>query len=508
MHTAGIIPHSVPVPNGNIVLYDLAGHLQYYSSHSSCLETISLHTPSTFLLLSDISKDIDVVKREFNYWCTLIGNVSKAQQSSVIVVGTHVDKIKPRELPVKCRCLTEHIKNVIQEYNLSFVNFFALDARAYQSEELERFMSTLYETTELMKSQGPPISLNSHLLYAFLKELKLDAITLSDLLSRLLQVEEQSLPTSIEDITSLLSILSDRGLITFFSNPNPSDSWIITTPETLLSDIIGALFAPHDFPEYRHIIVSKIGLVPLSSLQKEFKEHNINMIVQFLCHFELCQKVSGTMFASEGTIQPGTCVFFPAFVDAERPSTVIADANSLVWMMRPADMTQFFTVRFLHVLIIRLADMFALPDESQQNPALQPFSCRCEVWSTGISWISKLGINFIFEMDKSFQSLSLTIDLDKNDPNYPHVLKSVIEVIKSTCEEFCHFIAKNTKEMIICPPEAGGPAEVELPLLQDAVILKSSRTTDITGKKKIDLIIWKQKEPQLLCIIGVEGNKG
>ena len=140
MHTAGIIPHSVPVPNGNIVLYDLAGHLQYYSSHSSCLETISLHTPSTFLLLSDISKDIDVVKKELNYWCALIGNVSKAQQSSVIVVGTHVDKIKPRELPVKCGHLTEHIKNVIQKYNLSFVNFFALDARAYQSEELERFM--------------------------------------------------------------------------------------------------------------------------------------------------------------------------------------------------------------------------------------------------------------------------------------------------------------------------------------------------------------------------------
>ena len=508
MHTAGIIPHSVPVPNGNIVLYDLAGHLQYYSSHSSCLETISLHTPSTFLLLSDISKDIDVVKREFNYWCALIGNVSKAQQSSVIVVGTHVDKIKPRELPVKCRCLTEYFENFVQKYNLSFVKFFPLDARAYQSEELKRFMSTLYETTELMTSQGPPISLNSHLLYAFLKELQLNAITLSDLLSHLLQVEEQSLPTSIKDITSLLSILSDRGLITFFSNPNPSDSWIITTPETLLSDIIGALFAPHDFPEYRHIIVSKIGLVPLSSLQKEFKEHNINMIVQFLCHFELCQKVSGTMFASEGTIQPGTCVFFPAFVNAERPSTVTADANSLVWMMRTADMTQFFTVRFLHVLILRLADTFALPDESQRDPALQPFSRRCEVWSTGISWKTESAITTIFQMETSFQCVSLTIDSRKNNRNCPDLLKSVIEVIKRTCEEFCHLFPKNTKEIIICPPEAGGPAEVELPLLRKAVTEKYSETIDITGEKNIDIGIWKAMEPQLSCIIGIEGNRG
>ena len=508
MHTAGIIPRSIPVPNGNLVLYDLAGHLQYYSSHSSCLETISLLTPSTFLLLSDISKDIDNVKREFNYWCALIGNVSKAQQSSVIVVGTHVDMITPMELPAKRRCLTEYIENVIQKYNLIFVNFFTLDARAYQSEELKSLMSTLYETTELMKSQGPPISLNSHLLYAFLKGLKLDAITLSDMLSRLLQVKEQSLPTSIEDITSLLSILSDRGLITFFSNPNPSDSWIITTPETLLSKIIGALFAPDFFPEYRPLIVSRIGLVPLSSLRKEFKQHNIDMIVQFLVHFELCQKVSGTIFASEGTIHPDTCVFFPAFVNAERPSTITADSNSLVWMMRTADMTQFFTVRFLHVLILRLADRFALPDKSQQDPALQPFSRRCEVWSTGISWKNESAITTIFEMEKSFQCVSLTIASDKNDQNYPHLLKSVIEVIKSTCEEFCHFIAKNTKEMIICPHEAGGPAEVELPLLQKAVMENYSKTIDITGEKDIDIGIWKAMELQLSCIIGIEGNKG
>ena len=131
MKTAGIIPQQTQVPGGNIVLYDLADHHQYYSSHSSCLETISLKSPSTFLLLSDLSKGIDVMKSEYNYWCSLIGNAkaeqkwcslignirkakaeqkwcslignirkAKAEQKSsiILVVGTHADKIDPEEL--------------------------------------------------------------------------------------------------------------------------------------------------------------------------------------------------------------------------------------------------------------------------------------------------------------------------------------------------------------------------------------------------------------------------
>ena len=38
------------------------------------------------------------------------------------------------------------------------------------------------------------------------------------------------------------------------------------------------------------------------------------------------------------------CVFFPAFVDVKRPSTVTADANSSVWVMHTADATQFYTM--------------------------------------------------------------------------------------------------------------------------------------------------------------------
>eukprot|EP00731_Ephydatia_muelleri_P005974 Em0003g222a len=62
--TAGIVPHQVDSPYSNMVIYDLAGHHQYFSSHSACLEAISLDSPAIFLLLQDLRKESDVISKE------------------------------------------------------------------------------------------------------------------------------------------------------------------------------------------------------------------------------------------------------------------------------------------------------------------------------------------------------------------------------------------------------------------------------------------------------------
>eukprot|EP00731_Ephydatia_muelleri_P005630 Em0002g1806a len=62
--TAGIIPHQVDSPYSNMIIYDLAGHHQYFSSHSACLEAISLNSPAIFLLLQDLTKDFETMAKE------------------------------------------------------------------------------------------------------------------------------------------------------------------------------------------------------------------------------------------------------------------------------------------------------------------------------------------------------------------------------------------------------------------------------------------------------------
>ena len=71
--TAGIIPHQVGSPYSNMVIYDLAGHHQYFSRHSACPEFIPI-----------------------NYCSRMC-----PQKPSVIVVCMHADPLTPQEVTRK-----------------------------------------------------------------------------------------------------------------------------------------------------------------------------------------------------------------------------------------------------------------------------------------------------------------------------------------------------------------------------------------------------------------------
>ena len=73
--TAGIISHRVKSPKANMTIYDLAGHREYYSSHSSILELISKTTPSVFLLLVNLLLSLEQIIAQIYYWSAMIGNV-------------------------------------------------------------------------------------------------------------------------------------------------------------------------------------------------------------------------------------------------------------------------------------------------------------------------------------------------------------------------------------------------------------------------------------------------
>ena len=231
--TAGILSYYVPRSDGSIILYDLAGHREYYSSHSSCLEALSQSTPSTFLTLADISEKPDDVKTQLNYWSAMIGNVcSKCPQpSEVIVIGTHADKDS------LCSLLCRHADEGVNKTKQHFAGFMGLNVTDYRSADMSRFINKLLETNESVRKRCPAISLSCHVLYALLKEkVPSDkvAITLSDLLLLLDAVKDHGLSTNISEITTYLTTLADKGLIVFFPDVNPSVSWIVLRQDVLL----------------------------------------------------------------------------------------------------------------------------------------------------------------------------------------------------------------------------------------------------------------------------------
>ena len=519
--TAGIVPHLVKNEEMNMMLFDLAGHHEYYSSHCAALEAISL-TPSTFLMLVNMLQDLKDITAQLYYWSAMIGDVchKSHEHTAVIVVGTHADGIADSG---KLESLRNDIERVARDAlkKHTFVGFTALNATALQGEEMESFMSTLRQTNSSVVAKHPAISLNSHMMYAFLNDkapANQDAIPLSQLFTLLGQEEPKFLPTEASEVTPLLKTLSGKGLIVLLDG-DVANSWIVLRPEALLEKVNGVLFAPKSFKEHLPI-ASNTGVIPIPVLRDHFREpkYNIDMMVQFLKLFELCVPITLTNVNTNLTpvgspnthstdLHVGPLLFFPACMQVNRPLTVTIPQRAFGWQIHTTSINQSFSPRCLHVITSRLADGFALAAEPSLVPELDKYNRSCDVWSKGISWMNNEGDATFIEMMDDFRCLSCTVaTTEESNPQYT---SSVIQVIKKACDEFCPSVS--VMELITCPPEATSdhtPATVKLELLKEKLHNKKNILADSTNKKHVKVNEWLKVEPQLLELIGIKEKLG
>ena len=459
--TAGIIPHQVDSPYSNMIIYDLAGHHQYFSSHSACLEAIFLDSPAIFLLLQDLRKDPDVITKELYYWCTMIDGVCHKcpQQSSVIVVGTHVDLLTSEQLSKKMSHLGSVTKKAIRHQKL--VHVIAINLTKIYSGAMNLFRDLLYRTNKDVLSMSPPISLMNHMMLAFLKEKlppDMHAISLSDLLVHLEADQDKFINPDITTVVSLLKTLSEKGLIVFIPFEHPRSSWVVLHKESILKRINGA---DQSLKEYVPL-ASNTGIITTAIIKSTFPEYNVDMITRFMTHFELCQAVDLsriiTNMAPEGSTSSdlGPLLFIPALVSIDRPSSATVPNNSFCWSVSVKS-DQFFTPRFHHVLLHRLPFEFAVPDSQTTS---QPLNRLCDVWSRGIKWLSETGVTTIVEMSESFQAISLTMSSpNKASSKYLALAHSVREVIRKARQEFCPYL--EVLEVVSCPPECSSDHSID-----------------------------------------------
>ena len=481
------------------MLYDFAGHHSYYSSHSSLLEAISLTSPSTFLMLVDVTVGFMGITAQMYYWSTMICNVCHEcpQPSSVIVVGTHADKVKKGYLTDLGAEIEKLAKDMFQKHN--FVQFIALNVKKYGN-DLKIFLDLLDVVNENVLKMSPAISLISHLMYAFLND-KVpsykEAISLSGLLSLIENEEPRVLPTETSEIIALLTTLAHKGFIIFL-HTDGEDIWIVRDQRALLEKVNGALFAPSSFKEYLPI-ASNTGIIPLNVLKSHFPNHNTAMIVQFLVQLQLCQRINlidvNTNMAPI-TPSPSDMLFFPSLIREGRPHFECSDITTppikngegeitpvapmlqgcFGWLLYADNVSQFFPNRFLHTLLLNLAYKICLPDTNHQiNTDIQSNNRQCKVWSTGISWRSVKGVSTIIELMEHSRCLFLVMAFPHR--KFCNELAPVLQTIKAALSQFCPSVAAT--EYIVDPSIASSVflqgcsplslARVQLSHLRDAL---------------------------------------
>ena len=478
--TAGIIPSTFFGRDvGNIVIYDLAGQFEYHSCHAAILENLISSSCPLYILVVNMSKDIPDVKGQLQYWLNFLQNeCSHLRVSSpVIIIGSHDDKARTntstyaekRQLPAQI--LSENYPS------LKMAGFVEMDCRRLASNGLENLHKIMSSECSMLRWQAPKVSLLCHGLYAFLTTAATDPVlTLNEISKGLQEMEDTFLPTNFVDLAAHLTTLSDKGLILFLKNSDKiAESWVIVQKQYLLSEIHGQLFAPKHFKNHL-ALGNSTGLVPMSEISRCFPQYSPEMIVAFLTHFELCQKFDDSIFSNTDLVEEDSLesmLFFPGLVKDDPPENIWPPEDTprenhywFGWVLQCTN-EQFFTSRFLHVLLLRLAFCFAsknekLPDESVPPPVLK--RRRCDIWKTGIRWLNK-GTWTLIHLTNNNRTLQMLMTAPSNPQQNLRIVQyrtDIMAAIHNIQNRFCKGL--KLREVVLHPSIAYVPTNNDFAL--------------------------------------------
>ena len=456
--TAGIIPLHVEskVNNlGNMVIYDFAGQQEYYSSHAAVLERIMKNSAAIFLCIVDLSQHMDKISESIHYWISFIENAcSSAQGSShVIIVGSHADRVKSSQELKEKSSLVENIAKSRVKQQLTYGGFETMDCRLSKTKEARHFHSLLSTSQQAILSSQPSMNLYCHVLYAFLRtKLSRASCTLQELTTAaLISENDYSYRSSL--LTESLTSLNDKGLILFLQNQkHPESSWVVVEKEALLREVNGTLFAPDNFKQYRQV-ASNTGIVPIATLEELFPQYSSEMLVGCLESMEFCHPVDmPTVQANlKATLSfpltGASYLFFPSLVKEHRPDNL--PSPRFGWCLGCSDPHQYFSNRFLHVLLLRLAFTFPLASEYRSlSPPLHGLERTCRVWRNGICWKSSVsGVSTIVEIVDLNRWVIVLVSEKIREA--AQVCSSVIRMILDLQHQLCS--AVSTCECLISP---------------------------------------------------------
>ena len=355
---------------------------------------------------------MDKISESIHYWISFIENAcSSAQGSShVIIVGSHADLVKSSRKLNEKSSLVESIAES-RAKQLTYGGFVSMDCRLSKTIKARHFRSLLSTSQHAILSSQPSMSLYCHVLYAFLRtKFGKTGCTLQELTTALASENDPFCKSSL--LTESLTSLSDKGLILFVPNQeHPQSSWVVVEKDAMLREVNGTLFAPDNFKQYRQV-ASNTGIVPITTLEEKFKQYSSEMLVGCLESMEFCHpvelsKLQATNLKATTSSLPSRVnhlslsgaelLFFPSLIKQHRPGDL--PSPRFGWCLGCSDPHQFFSNRFLHVLLLRLAFTFPLATKNRElSPSLCGLERQCEVWRNGICWTNDSGVFTIVEL--------------------------------------------------------------------------------------------------------------
>ena len=469
--TAGIIPYDIESKAlGRVTLYDFAGHREFYAGHDALLRNSMTASPSIVALVIDMRGDEGLIRESLQYWFEFINNHSTEGrfESHLIILGSHTDCLNFGEKKPKAQFL-QRITNHHTLDNISIVGQVMLDCRYAESSSISQLRSILVQSCKALRSsERIAVAHRCFLVFLFQKYRDQPAVKFSIAATEMVssaKLYEYAYVRCLKssNLIEVCVMLNKRGDILFMKNNEcPDNSWIVFDKSILLAQVNGVIFAPEGFKEHQNISTST-GVVPLSKLAPLFPNINSDMITQFLCHLEFCQEIKelelASLLVAEGQSTPTAgerYFFFPGLVHLDTPRDVIESGASKLdynsgWVLQCSKPEQFFSSRFLQVLLLRLAFLFALAPTDTSTGDRLALHRKCSVWKNGIYWVNRSGGEAIVEVN-NLRQVVVIIRSKLEKMELVRLRSAVIKTIISAKEEFCSKVL--VRESLILPEDA------------------------------------------------------
>ena len=493
--TTGIMPHKISSSTmGKFQVYDLAGDKEFHSSHDAIISTsLSGSSSAVFLLVVDLRPAPDDISRTIHYWLDFLRSKlpPNCPKPHLTIVGSHFDQMLQSEFRVKMEKFAS-IQEKAQSCGFEVKEIITINCLIAKSDGMTKLRHSLSASYESLRPQAA-MTFRTHCFHILLVSLSKEkhAIQLSAVLE---SCKEQPghdvykfLPQTPKALCTICDELSERSHILFFKNETKlENSWIVIDQATLLNRVNGTVFASKESKKYRELSTST-GIVPFSRIAAEFGDIDPTMITQFLIHLQFCMEIQHdalemiqhtTAFDPNGgrkkegeerrergkeggreEDEPAEKYFlFPNLVRDSIPDDVWVPDKKFShysgWQVECSNPGEFFTPRFLQLLLLRISFRYALapsPEEvSTDHPAIQR---RCKLWNSGIFWRNRNLTSALVEVADHSTRVTILVRCQEQRKEDMTLLRSaLVQEVVDIRDQVCPNVS--IKEFILHPRAA------------------------------------------------------
>ena len=247
-----------------------------------------------------------------------------------------------------------------------------------------------------------------------------------------------------------------------------------------------------------------MGIFPESIISTVLKLPD-HITKEYLVQLQYCQEFSHADVGLDYSITQNmelsnVLLYFPALCQLE-----IKYANwphdpalnfSIGWFAKCIGKLDYFPPRYLHVLLLRLTFIFALPVSTTPTSdldisiCLQDQNCHCTMWKKGIHWLMKEGVECIVEVVNGNKGVVVVVKSRKQHIyQCIHMLTQIANVVTEAKTEFCnsvslrHYIMKSD-DPLSCNDE---DKLYDVHLIKSAIENKDEVVLSVSGRQTLTL---------------------